>query len=346
MDAHEPEELRKWYDQNQHIYVGLADASRRTIENLLVTEKVDFLSVTARTKTSESFIEKAKRKPYQDPKSQITDICGIRIITYIESDIPKISALIKQSFEISENHSLDKSSQLGADRIGYRSVHFVCDLGSKRTQLPEYKIYSGLQFEIQVRTVLQHAWAEIEHDRNYKLSGSLPSDLQRRLYLIAGVLEIADREFSAISAELESYAAEVAEKTKLGQLDIEINATSLIEYLALKFPESRIKAATNEIIDNVISELRRFNINSLQDLDQIIDQKTINEINSSEVEYAHGIIRLAMMLHDLERYLATAWDRKSPRIPKVVKKTLDRKYGGSETSELLKKHGVEVVPWS
>ena len=82
--------------------------------------------------------------------------------------------MITGSFNIDEKNSLDKKILLASDQIGYRSVHFVCDLGAQRSGLPEFKDLGGLKFEIQVRTVLQHAWAELAHDRNYKFSGTLP----------------------------------------------------------------------------------------------------------------------------------------------------------------------------
>lgn len=81
--------------------------------------------------------------------------------------------MITGSFNIDEKNSLDKKILLASDQIGYRSVHFVCDLGAQRSGLPEFKDLGGLKFEIQVRTLLQHAWAELAHDRNYKFSGTL-----------------------------------------------------------------------------------------------------------------------------------------------------------------------------
>jgi ppGpp synthetase/RelA/SpoT-type nucleotidyltranferase len=66
----------------------------------------------------------------------------------------------------------DKSRNLGTNRIGYRTIHLVVSLSNTRTILPEYSEFDDLKFEIQLRTILEHAWAEIEHDRNYKFKGS------------------------------------------------------------------------------------------------------------------------------------------------------------------------------
>jgi ppGpp synthetase/RelA/SpoT-type nucleotidyltranferase len=105
-------------------------------------------------------------------------LLGLRIICYIYSDIKKISDLIRDNFIIHEAE--DKSEKLGIDKFGYQSVHFIVSLSKHRTNLPEYSRFKGIEFEIQVRTILQHTWAQIEHDRNYKFRGKLPESLQKR----------------------------------------------------------------------------------------------------------------------------------------------------------------------
>lgn len=141
-------------------------------------------------------------------------------------------------------------------------------------KLPEFAPYEGLTFEIQVRTVLQHAWAEIEHDRSYKFSGVLPTPIQRRLNLLAGVLEIVDREFVVLANEIDRYADEVAQKTRAGNLDVEINSTSIQQYLMLKIHELKtIKIELTKDVDLFevsILELRDFGIQTLEELDSLV----------------------------------------------------------------------------
>lgn len=74
-------------------------------------------------------------------------------------------------FSIDEGNSGNKADMLETDKVGYLSVHYFLKLNNKRLALSEYKGYKGLKCEVQVRTLLQHAWAEIEHDRNYKFAG-------------------------------------------------------------------------------------------------------------------------------------------------------------------------------
>src|SRR5262249_14104459 len=155
--------------------------------------------VSCRVKSIESAIEKIARKEYTNPVKQITDLSGIRVITYLEEQVSAVSAVVKELFEVDAKNSLDRTEILGEDRVGYRSTHFVCKLGKKRLQLPEYQALGDLKFEIQIRTVLQHAWAELAHDRSFKFGAALPAIIQRKLNLYSGLLEIADSAFDEIS---------------------------------------------------------------------------------------------------------------------------------------------------
>ena len=143
------------------------------LENMLIEKKIEYLSVTGRTKTLESALEKINRKKYGDAEDRLTDLSGVRVITYLESQVTEATDTIRLLFDVDEKNSLDRSRVLGSDKMGYRSAHFVCTLGKAREGLPEYEMLGQLKFEIQVRTVLQHAWAELAHDRSFKFGPGL-----------------------------------------------------------------------------------------------------------------------------------------------------------------------------
>src|SRR6202044_792790 len=129
-----------WYKQRMHLYAGLTEVVATTISKLLKVHNIDYLTLSSRTKTTESVTEKIDRKEYSNPED-ITDLAGIRVITYIETDIEKIGKLLAEAFKIHADKSLNKSEELGTDQMGYRSVHFVCELGENRTALPEFAAY-------------------------------------------------------------------------------------------------------------------------------------------------------------------------------------------------------------
>lgn len=338
------DEAKQWYNDARPNYENLNALVRSTIESLLKKEGIEILSVSGRAKTTESFAEKIERKGYSNPAQQMTDLCGIRIITYIEDDVDKVCAIIEKSFKVHFDKSLNKSDELEVDRFGYRSVHFVCDLGKKRTGLPEYDLYEGMLFEVQVRTVLQHAWAEIEHDRSYKFSGALPSPLKRRLHLIAGMLELADREFNSIAQELETYSVEVSEKTKKGELDVELNTTSVIQYLKNFNVITRpFISVTN--LTTVINELKEFGIHSLAELDKIITPTFLSSIkNSIEGISATKFLRYAMINSDMKRYFEKAWNHRWGTVPKDLENLIVEKHGREVFDQIVKKYHLQPDP--
>ncbi|MGM0603502.1 MAG: GTP pyrophosphokinase [Bacillota bacterium] len=205
MDNKKVEEAVKWYKNSKKNYKELTEKTASIIRKILKDNKILYQNLESRVKDLESFERKAMRDKYVDPKTEITDLAGVRIITLFEKDVYNISDLIKENFEIDYSNSEDKSDLLDADRMGYKSVHYVASLSEKHLSSEKYSKFSGMLFEIQIRSILQHAWAEIEHDRNYKLKGNLPRHLQRRFYSLAGMLEIADREFNSLAEEVEEY---------------------------------------------------------------------------------------------------------------------------------------------
>jgi putative GTP pyrophosphokinase len=158
---------------------------------------------------------------------EVTDIVGIRVITHFEDEVDRIGSLIEREFAIDRVNSVDKRKALDPDRFGYLSLHYVCGLNNARLALSENKGCEDLKCEIQVRSILQHAWAEIEHDLGYKSNNAVPAPIRRRFSRLAGMLEIADVEFSRLRKDLNSYEATVAERMETSRGPIEIDAVSL-----------------------------------------------------------------------------------------------------------------------
>lgn len=171
---------------------------------------INYLSVTGRTKSVESFAEKAARtvdgRPvFTDPLREITDQIGVRVITYVHSDVSAVADLLSDQVVVKEDRDLGRETA-SEGRFGYASRHLLIELDAARESERDYAALRGRTATVQVRTVLQHAWAEFEHDIRYK--GDVPDeharDLDRRFTLAAGLLELADQEFSTIRERLRS----------------------------------------------------------------------------------------------------------------------------------------------
>ena len=236
-------------------YGDLAAASKRIVEEALKKRSIRVHSVEARAKDPTSFGRKAakpstadpNRPMYADPLNQITDLSAIRIITFFPRTIEEIDAMLKAEFSVIEQ--LDKGENLiEEERFGYKSVHYLVKLIPARAALPEYERFGKAVSEVQVRTILQHAWAEIEHDIQYKSSITIPRDIKRRFMALAGLLEIADREFQAIQDADQDLTAQAKSAVVAGQLDeVEITPSSLKAYLDKKLgPDGRVSEFSYE----------------------------------------------------------------------------------------------------
>lgn len=163
----------------------------------------NYLSVTGRTKTVASFAAKAHRERdgravHPEPMRQITDQIGVRVITYVHSDVVAIAQLFADADQLTVLEDRDMGQDTARQgRFGYASRHLLLCVGGTDAE-PSYDPMRCVS--VQLRTVLQHAWAEFEHEIRYK--GTVPPehapDLDRRFTLAAGLLELADREFSVI----------------------------------------------------------------------------------------------------------------------------------------------------
>jgi ppGpp synthetase/RelA/SpoT-type nucleotidyltranferase len=175
--------------------------------------------VQTRPKSFTSFAEKIQRKKgkYRDPLMRMTDLCGGRVITHTQSEVKAICEFLEHYFEIDWANSIDVSQRLKPTEFGYRSVHYIVQV--KRNAFPfkgvEINIPEELfpdkdcpmKAEIQVRTFLEHAWADFTHDLSYKSEFTIPAKWQREMAVVAGMLEAADHSFSRVQEGLRAYAS-------------------------------------------------------------------------------------------------------------------------------------------
>ncbi len=336
-----------WYDNNIDPYKGLAEIIAVTLKNSLVSQKISFVDVPYRHKTKKSFLKKIDDKLAEKDYSPelMTDLAGIRVITLIEADVQKVCELIQTMFNVHAADSVNKSKKLGEEKVGYRSVHFVCDVGEVRGNLPEFTAYKGLCFEIQVRTALEHAWAEIEHDRGYKLGGKLPSHLNRRFKLLSGLLESADLEFNRLTEEIEEYAKKLDVSIKKDQLNYELTSIGLKTLLSDKYSKYIDEYSSNYHIDLAVKELNQFGIKNLKELDELINEYT-NKYVFKETITVIGFMRLLMMFIDMEKYFDDVYKKSGEIWGNVWFRSiidLEQKYPRKEIERILKNNDLEVI---
>lgn len=216
------------FDKNHSRYLQFTDKIEQLLKQLLLIEDIHYHSISGRVKERSSLEKKLRkgRGKYAN-LGDVTDLTGIRIITYFSGDVDAIARVIEGEFEVDWSNSIDKRAVIEEDRFGYLSLHYVVSLSSSRTQLIENKYLKGLKAEIQIRSILQHAWAEIEHDLGYKSQEKIPREIRRSFSRVAGLLETADLEFMHIRKRLGKLEEELILQMEKNPSSVQITKTSL-----------------------------------------------------------------------------------------------------------------------
>jgi ppGpp synthetase/RelA/SpoT-type nucleotidyltranferase len=185
------------YENNYLEHEAAAARLQTYIRDGLSSKDYHIHLITSRCKSPSSAKEKIIRKSYADPADQMTDLYGVRVITYYAEQVDPISQRVREIVEIDPAKCIDKRAALIADgKFGYSSVHLVGRVPQtvNRPWLP----IRGLQLEIQIRSVLDQAWAEIEHEVVYKSGVKFPASVARRFSAIAANFEILEAEFLSL----------------------------------------------------------------------------------------------------------------------------------------------------
>ncbi|SDS89207.1 Predicted nuclease (RNAse H fold) [Nocardioides scoriae] len=259
---------------------------------------INYLSVTGRTKTVASFAEKTRRlRPdgtplYADPLTDITDTIGLRVITYVHSDVAAVAGLLGDEVVVLDDRDMGReTAQEG--RFGYASRHLLISLDPAAEVPDGREELRGLTAQVQIRTVLQHAWAEFEHDIRYK--GTIPeehaSDFDRRFTLAAGLLELADQEFSTIRDTLHSRtSARRDEPVERGDERLGIEPRELAAFLAGQYAEAGWSRTDHYAwIAGLIHELGLTTLADLAETLREVDETRIAE--RMDYRYPPGAVR-------------------------------------------------------
>ena len=295
----------KWYIDNRPVYETLLNTISSLINALLIRERIRVYQIKYRVKEFKSFEEKLVNKRYAHPQD-MTDFAALRVICYLKRDIQVVTGLLEDNFDIIKKE--DKLSELGIDRVGYNAVHLDAALKNNRISLPEYDRFARLNFEIQIVTVLQHAYAEIEYDLVYKSGDVLPESIVRQIRLMSGALENADQVFENIIKEVDEHKNKSSQQIENRRLDIPIDSASLRRYLIKKFGDiPDFKAQYGSVKDrDLIDQLHAMGITTLADFERIIPpdfKEKYLEIPSSKYgTYATGLVVWLLIIHDYKKY--------------------------------------------
>lgn len=263
-------QLRDDYDQRRGLLERLAVNTQQAIKGFLEEASFPYLDVSHRVKEFASLAEKVGRKGYSSPFDECEDLCGLRVICYFPSDVDRIASVIQREFLV--HSTIDKGTLLGVQEFGYRSTHFIVSVKKEWEAAPNYRGLAGLKAEIQVRTLLMHAWAEVEHKLAYKSESQVPDEFRRRFSRLSAKFEEADEQFEELRDKLREYRrALMAKAEATGRFDInaELNLDSLQALLDFYFPNRTRNVAQKT--GSVLEEITNHGL-TMQDLVQSMER--------------------------------------------------------------------------
>lgn len=234
LDSH-CQALMDEYRANLPVFETMLGIVRNQLEKCVADNDIYVNAIEARIKTESSLAGKLKLKGSKyKTLSDLTDILGTRVITFYTDEVDKIAALAEKIFEIDWENSVDKRKRLEMDQFGYQSLHYICRIPESVYCDPEHPEINKFRFELQMRTALQHVWANINHDSGYKSGVEIPKEYLRNMLRLAGMLELADEQFSRIRIELSNYRRQVQSVVANGDFNsVALNGDTFASYLSL-----------------------------------------------------------------------------------------------------------------
>ena len=297
--------LMEQYHERLPLYQRLAELADEAVRKALKEQHVTVTVMEHRVKAENSLAGKLELKGAKyHTLDDVTDIVGMRIVTFYSADVDKVAAIINELFVVDWDNSIDKRKLHRLDSFGYNSLHYICRLkdpsnlpcsGDASVTPPKQgepeRLYQ-LPFEIQMRTALQHVWSTLDHDIVYKGGGvNVPDEYRRQFNRLAGMLELVDEEFSRLRNVLTDYRRQMLALEASGQLDkVDLNSDTFRRYLEAQ-PFARLNkriAAINQ------AELYPVPMMPFLRVLQKLGFETLGEVNRLIEEHSDDAYRLAV----------------------------------------------------
>ena len=289
LDPH-GEMLLQQYRELRPTLQKLSDEAYNLLLHALREQGIYITAMEHRVKTEKSLMGKLELKgPKYKSIDDVTDLVGLRVITFYTDEVDKVAAIAKRVFDIDWQESVDKRKLHKLDSFGYNSLHYICRLKT-----------GGPRFELQMRTALQHVWSTIEHDTGYKGDVKVPDVYLRQFNRLAGMAELMDDEFSRLRTVLTDYRRQTLALVKSGKLDdVPLSRDTFRSYLELH-PFDRLNkriAAVNQAeiwpvsVMSYLPVLESFGMETLGQVQRFIDENS---------EDAHQLALSQLAITDLD----------------------------------------------
>lgn len=274
------EDLLDQYRNLLPVYNKMVEVIPALLKDFFDKTGIIVAAVEQRVKAEKSLAGKLKLKgeKYRDIYD-ITDLVGVRVITFYTDDVDKVATILERLFDIDWENSIDKRKVHDIDSFGYLSLHYICRIPESSYTMPGRPEFNKIRFEVQMRTVLQHAWSNMNHDTGYKSGVEIPKVYMRNLSRLAGMLELVDDEFSRIRQELADYRRQVQSLVASGNLsEVQLDGDAFKSYLQIGPFDALMRqiAAINQAeiqpadLTNFLTLFKAMGFQTLGDVDKLI----------------------------------------------------------------------------
>ena len=338
LDAHAQAILEE-YRRQRPVFAKMQETIPAQVRSLFDEAGIVVASIESRVKEEKSLAGKLELKGAKyGSLADITDIFGMRIITFYVDDVDKVASVVERLFEVDWDNSVDKRKLHEVDRFGYMSLHYIC-------RHPDFPF----RFEVQMRTILQHAWANMNHDTGYKTDVEVPKEYMRNMNRLAGMLELVDEQFSRIRTEINDYRRQVQSLVTSGRLEeVPLDGDSFRSFLNL----GPFDALNRRIASVNQAEIQEVSLMSYLAFFKLLGFKTLGDVADLIRDNADAAYQLAcyqISLTDLD-ILASSVGPQNLCIAYLLKRgsgragirlMLDTLNGPSESNDMMAEYIVE-----
>lgn len=284
--------ILKQYRERLPIFEKMKSIVKKALEDSIQQNHIYINALEIRIKAEKSLAGKLELKGAKYTNlSDLTDILGARIITFYTDEVDKIAALVDHVFDIDWQNSIDKRKMHELHSFGYSSLHYICSIPKTLYFDPVHPEINEYRFELQMRTALQHVWSTIDHDMGYKTDVEIPKEYLRNMNRLAGMLELADEQFSLIRVGITDYRRKVQSLVASGKFDeVPLDGDSFSNYMKMNpFDKLNKKiAAINQ------AEIHDSDMTGYLKVFRFLRFKTLGDVEKMKDQFSDDAYQLAV----------------------------------------------------
>ena len=225
MDKRRIDEIGLRYVESLKLYEEYAARIRNLVQDLVEVEGVEFYAIQGWAEPPAELLRILSTLEEKDLAG--VDLVTIRVLLRFPEDVLKIEDVVKSEFAIDSSRSVPSSGLEDPYRFGYPAVVYILSLSQSRANLREWAKYKDLSFRLELRTMLQEAWATIFPKVNQTVGTLSEKKLTRELVLLAALLEKADQGFLTLRNEIKDESLLIPPSNQLGSRKEPVNAEKL-----------------------------------------------------------------------------------------------------------------------